>query len=75
MTRVTLPAPVISAWSAVSPFGIGVDDFAVGLRSGRRVLSAPGTSTACRRARPWRWCRTSSNARCSAVVAPEGWTG
>ncbi|MDG4810807.1 beta-ketoacyl synthase N-terminal-like domain-containing protein [Micromonospora sp. WMMD1120] len=42
MSRVSVPAPVISAWAAVSPFGIGVGDFAAGLRSGRPVLSAPG---------------------------------
>jgi 3-oxoacyl-[acyl-carrier-protein] synthase II len=42
MTTVSVPAPVISAWSAVSPFGIGVGDFAEGLRSGRPVLTAPG---------------------------------
>jgi 3-oxoacyl-[acyl-carrier-protein] synthase II len=42
MTTVTVPAPLVSAWSAVSAFGIGVDDFAEGLRSGRRVLIAPG---------------------------------
>jgi 3-oxoacyl-[acyl-carrier-protein] synthase II len=36
--------PVISAWSAVSPFGLERSDFAAGVRAGRRpdALSVPG---------------------------------
>ncbi|MBB1242311.1 3-oxoacyl-ACP synthase, partial [Streptomyces durbertensis] len=33
--------PVITAWSAVSPFGIGRDDFRAGLRERRRTAGRP----------------------------------
>jgi 3-oxoacyl-[acyl-carrier-protein] synthase II len=34
------PAPVITAWSAISPFGIGAEIFAAGIRAGRRTHAA-----------------------------------
>ncbi|MEC3979491.1 beta-ketoacyl synthase N-terminal-like domain-containing protein [Amycolatopsis sp. H20-H5] len=40
MTSSTIPArPVITAWSAVSPFGIGKDEFAAGVVSGKDSVS------------------------------------
>ncbi|MGC4746956.1 beta-ketoacyl synthase N-terminal-like domain-containing protein [Micromonospora sp. DT201] len=39
MTPTPRPVPVISAWSAVSPFGYGRDDFSLGLSSGRSGLT------------------------------------
>jgi 3-oxoacyl-[acyl-carrier-protein] synthase II len=35
----TIGRPVISAWSVVSPLGVGASEFAAGLRSGRRATS------------------------------------
>ncbi|MDQ0795501.1 beta-ketoacyl synthase N-terminal-like domain-containing protein [Streptomyces sp. B1I3] len=36
----TLNRPVITAWSAVSPYGIGKDDFVAGVLAGRNTTSA-----------------------------------
>ncbi|MDT8913891.1 beta-ketoacyl synthase N-terminal-like domain-containing protein [Amycolatopsis sp. PS_44_ISF1] len=38
----TGPLPVITAWSAVSPFGAGRDAFATGVRAGRATAAPPG---------------------------------
>lgn len=34
------PNPVITAWTALSPLGLGAEDFAAGVRTGRRAVTA-----------------------------------